>query len=90
MISDEDKRRSDDIVIAQLSQRFSDFVERYDRDVGAMNEWKRATDAELKFQGDILRDISPAYNRGKWIVGVIMLGSVGIAVKEFWAHCTWK
>ena len=89
-MSEEDKRRSDDILVAQLIQRFNDFVERYDRDQGAMNEWKRVTEVELKFQGEVLRDISPAYNRGKWVVGIIMVGSLGIAVKEFWAHCTWK
>lgn len=79
-------RRSDDFIVAQLSQRFNDFIERYDRDVGALNQWRKTTDDELKTQGNILRDISPAYTRGKWIVGVIMVGSIGIAVKQFWAH----
>ena len=87
---EESKKRKDDILVAQLSQKFNDFIERYDRDMGALNEWRRATDAELKSQGDILRDISPAYNRGKWIVGVIMVGSLGMAVQEFWKHCTWR
>jgi hypothetical protein len=86
----DDDRRKDDVIIAQLSQRFQDFVERYDRDCGGMNEWRRTVELELKTQGEILREISPAYTRGKWIVGIIMVGSLGIAVKEFWRHVAFK
>jgi hypothetical protein len=86
---DDEKRRADDILVAQLSQRFNDFIERYDRDVGAINEWRRTTDVELKTQGEILREISPAYVKGKWIVGLVALGSIGAAVKAFWAHISW-
>jgi hypothetical protein len=82
--------RKDDLIVAALSQKFNDFIERYDRDVGALNEWRKNTDNELKTQGVILRDISPAYTRGKWIVGLITIGSIGVAVKTFWAHITWK
>lgn len=82
--------RKDDIIVAALSQKFNDFIERYDRDVGALNEWRRSTDKELDAQGNILRDISPAYARGKWIVGLIMVGSIGVAIKSFWAHIAWK
>lgn len=86
----DDGHRKDDLIVAQLSQKFNDFLERYDRDCGASNEWRRVTETELKAQGEILRDISPAYNRGKWIVGIIMIGSLGIAVKEFWKHVTFQ
>ena len=82
----EDERRKDDVMVAQLSQKFSDFIERYDRDCGGMNEWRRTVELELKTQGEILREISPAYTRGKWIVGTIMVGSIATAVKEFWRH----
>lgn len=85
----QDDGRRDDVLVAQLSQRFNDFIERYDRECGAREEWRRIVDIELKSQGDMLRDISPAYNRGKWIVGLIMIGSIGIAVKSFWAHISW-
>lgn len=88
-MSEEDRRR-DDLIVAQLSQKFNDFIERYDRDVGALNEWRKNTDAELDAQGVILRDISPAYARGKWVVGLIMVGSIGVAIKEFWSHINWK
>ena len=71
-------------------QRFNDFIERYDRDVGAINEWRRITDLELKTQGEILRDISPAYTKGKWVFGLIAIGSIGVAVKEFWTHIKWN
>lgn len=84
------ERRVDDLVVAQLSQKFSDFIERYDRDCGALSEWRRATDVELKKQSIILMEISPAYMKGKWIVGLVMVGSIGVAVKEFWTHITWK
>ena len=89
MSPDDDKRRADDILVAQLSQRFNDFIERYDRDVGAINEWRRITDVELKTQGEILREISPAYTKGKWVVGLVAIGSIGIAVKAFWNHIVW-
>jgi len=88
-MSDEEKRRVDDILVAQLSQKFNDFIERYDRDVGAINEWRRITDLELKAQGEILREISPAYTKGKWVAGLIATGSVALAVKAFWSHITW-
>jgi hypothetical protein len=86
----DNERRADDLIVAQLSQKFNDFIERYDRDCGAFNEWRRATDAELKTQGSILREISPAYTRGKWIAGLIMIGSIGVAIKGFWSHIMWK
>ncbi len=86
---EEDSRRKDDIMVAQLIQRFNDFTERYDRDTGALNEWRRTTDLEIGKQGDILREISPAYTKGKWIAGLIAVGSVGVAVKAFWSHITW-
>lgn len=86
----DDDRRKDDLIVAQLSQKFNDFLERYDRDSGANNEWRRVTDLELKLQGEILREISPAYTRGKWIAGLIMVGSIGVAIKGFWAHIMWK
>jgi hypothetical protein len=88
-MTEEEKRRADDVLVIQLSQRFNDFIERYDRDVGAINEWRRITDAELKIQGDILRDIAPAYSGGKWIIGLITIGSIGLAVKAFWSHLFW-
>ena len=83
-------RRSSDIVVVALSQRFNDFIERYDRDCGANNEWRRVVDLEIKQQGEILREISPAYTKGKWVVGLIMIGSVSLAVKAFWTHILWK
>jgi hypothetical protein len=89
-MTDEEKRRMDDILVIQLKQKFEDFIERYDRDQGALNEWRRTTETELNEQGEILRSMKPAYNGGKWIVGLIMVGSIGLAVKAFWSHLTWR
>lgn len=89
MNEEEQKRRVDDILVAQLSQRFNDFIERYDRDVGALNEWRQSTDKELGTQGDILRKMSPAYNGGKWVLGLLTAGSIAIAIKTFWGHILW-
>lgn len=86
----EDYNRKSDESIILLTQRFNDFIERYDRDCGVSIEWRRVTELELKTQGEILRDIAPAYNRGKWVVGLIMIGSIGLAVKAFWNHLAWK
>lgn len=80
-----DNRRDDRMMVA-LNQKFSDFVERYDRDVGALNEWRKTVDKKQSDQGDILRDIAPAYRRGLWVVGLITCGSIGMAVKAFWSH----
>jgi hypothetical protein len=87
---EEDMRRKNDLAIEILTQRFNDFIERYDRDCGASGEWRRNTEKILKYQSDILLEISPAYNRGKWVVGLIMIGSVGLAVKSFWNHIFFK
>lgn len=83
------ERRIDDILVVQLSQKFSDFIERYDRDVGGLNEWRSGVDKELRDQSKVLNEISPAYNRGKWVVALVMIGSIGAAIKAFWAHLSW-
>jgi hypothetical protein len=88
-VSEEEHLRKNDVAIEILTQRFNDFIERYDRDCGASQEWRRTTEKILKEQSDILLEISPAYNRGKWVVGLIMIGSVGLAVKAFWQHVKW-
>ena len=90
MTPDEIMRRKNDTAIEVLSQRVNDLIERYDRDCGANNEWKRVTEATLKEQSAILMEISPAYNRGKWVVGLVMIGSIGLAVKSFWNHLKWQ
>lgn len=86
----DDYERKNDLAVAALVQRFNDFIERYDRDCGATAEWRRAVEIEIKTHGEILRDISPAYHGSKWIVGLIMIGSIGLAVKAFWSHLAWK
>jgi hypothetical protein len=86
----EEYTRKNDLAIEVLAQRFNDFMERYDRDCGANNEWRRVTELTLKEQSVILTEISPAYNRGKWVVGLVMIGSVGMAIKAFWQHILWK
>jgi hypothetical protein len=84
-----DDNRKDDILVAQLTQRLNDFIERYDRDCGASSEWRRTVDGILKDQSKVLEEISPAYIRGKWIVALITIGSIGMAVKAFWSHLSW-
>ena len=82
---DMNRRHTDTVVIA-LSQRFNDFVERYDRDCGAQNEWRRAVELKIEKQSEMLNEISPAYAKGKWVASLIMIGSVALAVKAFWNH----
>jgi len=86
---DKERRHSDAVLIA-LTQRFNDFIERYDRDCGAAGEWRRTVEQTLKEQSIILSEISPAYNRGKWIVALVTIGSIGLAVKAFWNHVAFK
>ena len=83
--SDMNRRHTDPMMVA-LNQRFTDFIERYDRDTGALGEWRRTVEVTLKEQSAILSEISPAYNRGKWVVALVMIGSVTLAVKAFWSH----
>ena len=82
---DVNRRHSDAVVIA-LSQRFNDFVERYDRDCGASSEWRKNVEATLKEQSKSLDEISPAYSKGKWVFALVVMGSIAIAVKSFWSH----
>jgi hypothetical protein len=86
----EDYQRKSDLELTSLSQKFADFVERYDRDCGASGEWRRTVEMMLKEHGAMLSDITPAYTRGKWIAGIIAIGSIGIAVKTFWSHIVFK
>jgi hypothetical protein len=86
---DVDRRHSDGVLIA-LTQRFNDFIERYDRDCGANSEWRRMVEATLKEQSLSLSEISPAYIKGKWIVGLITIGSIALAVKAFWSHVAFR
>jgi hypothetical protein len=86
---DSERRHSDGVLIA-LTQRFNDFIERYDRDCGANGEWRRMVDQSLKEQSQALSEISPAYAKGKWVVGLIAIGSIALAVKAFWSHIAFK
>jgi hypothetical protein len=85
-----DYQRKSDLELTALSQKFSDFVERYDRDVGALSEWRRMKDAEIIEHAKVLSEISPAYARGKWVAMLVAVGSVGLAVKTFWSHISFK
>ena len=85
---DSERRHSDGVLIA-LTQRFNDFIERYDRDMGANGEWRRVVETKLDDHTKMLGEISPAYFRGKWVVALIVVGSIGIAVKAFWNHLFW-
>jgi hypothetical protein len=94
-------RRVDATVIATLSQRFADFIERYDRDCGAANEryrndsetnkeWREKIQDQLNAQKEILSDIAPAYARAKWVIALSIIGSIALAVKAFWKHIMWN
>jgi hypothetical protein len=93
-------RKNDDLIVS-VNQKLNDFVERSDRDVGAMNErknieretlmkWMESTDASLKSQGEILNVLSPIYIKGKAVLWVIVIGSIGLAIKSFWSHILFK
>jgi hypothetical protein len=47
-------------------------------------------EATLKEQTQSLAEITPAYYRGKWVVGLIAIGSIGLAVKSFWGHIAFR
>jgi hypothetical protein len=82
-------RRHDSGSLLILGQKFTDFVERYDRDMGASNEWRRTVEIQIKGNSELLAEIAPSYVRGKWIIGIILIGSIGLGVSTFWAHFTW-
>lgn len=41
---------------------------------------------KIKDNSEILGEIAPNYRRGMWVVGAIIVGSVGYLVKAFWSH----
>lgn len=69
---EEDHRRRDDVIIAALSQKLTDFIDRYERDYRLALEkdkqdyehtmrWRNQMDAIQKEQSDQLATIVPAH-----------------------------
>lgn len=82
--------RKDDVIIERLDQKFTDFLERYEKDWQHTQTWRNYHDKMIKEHGDFINDFRPIYRRGLLAVGLIVTGSIAIAVKTFWNHVGWK
>lgn len=93
----EDWRRKNDVLMSTLTQKFDDFVGRYERDRKAdqtlhdadwhhTQVWRDAHWKLIQENTDFLRLLKPKYTTAMAITMAVILGSVGLAVKWFWNH----
>lgn len=89
-MNDDDFRRRDDILMAELSTRFKDFIERYERDWKHTQDWRKAHWEIMEEHGKLLSEMAPVYRKSMWFVGALVLGTIGVAIKAFWSHISWN
>lgn len=95
MIEQEDQperreQRHSDIVLTSLSERFTAFVDRYNRDIENAKDWKTDTTSRLKVHCEFIQRVSPIYQRMMWVFGLITAGGVGLFVVQFFKHIHWQ
>lgn len=82
--------RQDDIAIAKLAVQFENFTDRYDRDLTETKEWRVSYEKVQKEHTELLAEIAPNYRRGMWVIGLIIVGSVGALIKFISSHFSWN
>lgn len=85
-----EERRQNDPLLIEISTRFDDFLDRYERDLKLTNEWRDETTMRLKVHCDFIKEVSPVYKRLCWVLGIAVIASVGIATTSLWSHVSWK
>lgn len=84
----EDRRQPDRLLIA-LDQRFTDFLDRYERDQENAQTWR----IDIKHRiGDLemfVNEMQPLHKKVMWIVSLVVLGTVAYWIKVFWDHVKW-
>lgn len=81
-----DEIRKDDLIVERLDQKFTDFLERYERDWKDTQAWRKAHWELLNTHTQLLNEIVPNYRRGLWALTIIVAGSIALAVQSFWKH----
>jgi len=82
--------RKDDVILERLDQKFTDFLERYEKDWQQTQNWRKYHHDLLSEHSDFINDFRPVYKRVLIAVGLILSGSVGLGIKAFWNHIDWK
>ena len=84
-----DRRKADEQLI-RLTQKFDDFVERYERDVSASSLRIAELSVVIKSHDEFIRDIKPMYTKSMVALGAFALGTIGLLVKWVWDHVIWR
>ena len=87
---DEEFRRTADIQIAELNIKFSNFMERYERDVRGSQKDMAELLMTIKEHDSFIKDIRPLYSRGMMALGTAILGLIGLSINWLWVHIKWK
>lgn len=85
----EDRRQTDPLLIA-LDQRFTDFLDRYERDQIRARESRDEIIGRLKPMERFFETVKPWHSRFLWVFSLIILGSIAYWVKWFWDHTKWN
>jgi hypothetical protein len=86
MSEEYNNRRNGDAQIIQLSQKFDDFVERYERDTEFTKQSHLEMKAIIAGHDEFIRDIKPMYSKMMVAFGAFVLGSIGVGVNYLWKN----
>lgn len=82
-------RRRDDLAIAELTIKFQDFVDRYEREIELARIERLDLTAIIRSHDEFIREIKPMYSKGMIALGAFIIGSIGIATTWLWSHIRW-
>lgn len=85
-MSDYDHERKNDVIIARLSQRFDDFMERYDENQNQARAWRLDFSERLSKVEDFIKEFSPMHKKIMGAIVLIVAGSMTYWLKLFWDH----
>lgn len=83
-------RRHNDVEIAEFKVMLKNHIERYERDYEYTQKWRNNLSEILQEHTLFINELKPAYKRGIYLVGGLIVGSLTLAIKEFWGHITWR
>jgi hypothetical protein len=84
----EDRRQNDALLIA-MDQRFTDFMDRYERDQLTAHAWRSSISNRLGDVETFISELKPLHKKAMWTVTLIVVGTVAYWVKVFWDHVKW-
>lgn len=83
-MSEYEHERKNDIMVARLSQRFDDFLERYDENQNQARAWRNEFSLRLQKVEDFVNDFSPIHKKIMAFLMIVVAGSIGYWLKLFW------